>query len=138
MGRILAVDYGLKRVGLAITDTSNIIASGLDTVAANEIYVYLQKLIAKENISCIVVGEPKNLQNEATNATKPADTFTKKITKLFPEIKIERMDERFTSKMAFQAMIDGGMSKKNRREKGAIDKVSATIILQEYMNKISR
>mgnify|MGYP000625075405 FL=1 len=137
MGKILAIDYGLKRTGIAITDASKIIATGLDTVASNEIYSYLTKLTQREEIECIVVGKPMNLQNQATDATKPADTLSKKIAKLFPEIEIARVDERFTSKMAKKAMFDGGLKKKDRRDKKMIDKISATIILQSYLDTLS-
>ncbi len=136
MGKILAVDYGLKRVGLAITDELNIIATPLDTVAANEIYTYLAQLLQKENITTIVIGDPRTLSNEDTDATKSAHTFTKNVTKKFPQLEVARVDERFTSKMAFQAMIDGGMKKKDRRNKSNIDKISATIILQSYLQTI--
>jgi len=136
MGKILAIDYGMKRVGVAITDSSNIIATGLDTVATNEIYNFIAALLLKEDIDCIVVGDPKNLQNKETDATKPANTFSKNIQKRHPELKIARVDERFTSKMAFQAMIDGGMKKKDRRDKKMVDKISATIILQSYLEQI--
>lgn len=137
MGKILAIDYGLKRVGLAITDDSNVFAFGLDVIASNEIYTYIDKLLKKEDITTIVIGEPKDLKNHATDATKPSDTIAKKIGAKYPSILIERMDERFTSKMAFQAMLDGGMKKKDRRNKGNIDKVSATIILQSYLEQKS-
>lgn len=136
MGKILAVDYGLKRVGLAITDELNIIATPLDTVAANEIYQYLAQLLLKEDISTIVIGDPRTLSNEDTDATKSAHTFTKNVEKKFPQLRVARVDERFTSKMAFQAMIDGGMKKKDRRNKSNIDKISATIILQSYLQTI--
>lgn len=133
MGKILAIDYGLKRVGLAITDETNVFAFALDTVASNEIYQYIDKLLLKENISTIVIGEPKDLKNQATDATKPSETIAKKLKAKYPAIIVERVDERFTSKMAFQAMLDGGMKKKERRNKGNIDKISATIILQSYL-----
>ena len=137
MGKILAIDYGMKRTGIAITDSSNIFATGLDTVATNEIYIFLKKLFESEDIECIVVGKPMNLQNLPTDATGPSDTLAKKLAKLYPEIKIARVDERFTSKMASKAMFDGGMKKKNRRDKKMIDKISATIILQSYLDTLS-
>lgn len=138
MGKILAIDYGMKRVGVAITDSSNIIATGLDTVATNEIYNFIADLLKKEAVDCIVIGDPKNLQNKETDATKPANTFAKNIKKRHPELEIARVDERFTSKMAFQAMIDGGLKKKDRRDKKMVDKISATIILQSYLEQINR
>ncbi|MEZ7902018.1 MAG: putative Holliday junction resolvase [Flavobacteriales bacterium] len=137
MGKILAIDYGMKRTGIAITDASKIFATGLDTVATNEIYNYLKELTTKEEIECIVVGKPMNLQNLPTDATKPSDTLAKKIGKLYPEIKVERVDERFTSKLAKQAMFAGGMKKKDRRDKKMVDKISATIILQSYLDSQS-
>ena len=137
MGKIIAIDYGMKRTGIAITDASRIIATGLETIASNEIYTYLSQLTTKETIECIVVGKPMNLQNLPTDATKPADTLAKKIAKLFPEIKIERIDERFTSKLAKRAMFEGGLKKKDRRDKKMVDKISATIILQSYLDSLS-
>lgn len=137
MGKILAIDYGMKRTGIAITDASKIFATGLDTVATNEIYNFIKELLAKEEIECIVVGKPMNLQNLPTDATKPSDTLAKKLGKIYPEIKIERVDERFTSKLAKQAMFAGGMKKKDRRDKKMVDKISATIILQSYLDSQS-
>lgn len=136
MGKILALDYGAKRTGIAITDESNIIASPLETIASNTLYQYLETLLATETISTIVIGDPKDLNNNATDITQAANTIAKNIKKKFPEIEIARVDERFTSKMAFQAMLDGGMKKKDRRNKANIDKISATIILQSYLETI--
>ena len=136
MGKILAVDYGAKRVGLAITDELNIIATPLDTVPSNEIYIFLESLFQKEKITTLVIGDPKNLKNEDTDITKAANTFASNVKKKFPFIEVARVDERFTSKMAFQAMLDGGMKKKDRRKKENIDKISATIILQSYLETI--
>ena len=137
MGKILSIDYGMKRTGIAITDASKIFATGLDTVATNEIYNFIKELLTKEEIECIVVGKPMNLQNLPTDATKPSDTLAKKLGNLYPEIKIERVDERFTSKLAKQAMFAGGMKKKDRRDKKMVDKISATIILQSYLDSQS-
>lgn len=136
MGKILALDYGAKRTGVAITDESNIIASPLGTIASNELYQYLEQLLAKESISTIVIGDPKDLSNNATDITQAANTISKNIKKRFPQVEIARVDERFTSKMAFQAMLDGGMKKKDRRNKANIDKISAAIILQSYLETI--
>lgn len=136
MGKILALDYGAKRTGVAITDESNIIASPLGTIASNELYQYLEQLLAKESISTIVIGDPKDLNNNATDITQAANTISKNIKKRFPQVEIARIDERFTSKMAFQAMLDGGMKKKDRRNKENIDKISAAIILQSYLETI--
>lgn len=137
MGKILAIDYGLKRTGIAITDGSKIFATGLTTVASNEIYSFLNQLLTEEEIETIVVGKPMNLQNQPTDATKPSDTLAKKIGNLFPNITVVRVDERFTSKLAKQAMFDGGMKKKDRRDKMMVDKISATIILQSYLDSQS-
>lgn len=136
MGKILALDYGAKRTGVAITDESNIIASPLGTIASNELYQYLEQLLVKETISTIVIGDPKDLSNNATDITQAANTISKNIKKRFPQVEIARIDERFTSKMAFQAMLDGGMKKKDRRNKANIDKISAAIILQSYLETI--
>ena len=137
MAKILSIDYGMKRTGIAITDSSNIFATGLDTVATNEIYVFLEKLFQTEEIGTIVIGRPMNLQNKPTDATGPSDTLARKLEKKYPEMKIARVDERFTSKMAKKAMFAGGMKKKDRRNKKMIDKVSATIILQSYLDTLS-
>ncbi len=137
MGKILAIDYGMKRTGIAITDSSKIFATGLTTVASNEIYTFISKLLEEEEIETIVVGKPMNLQNQPTDATKPSDTLAKKLGKLHPVINIERVDERFTSKLAKKAMFEGGMKKKDRRDKKMVDKISATIILQSYLDSQS-
>ena len=137
MGKILAIDYGMKRTGIAITDSSRIFATGLTTVASNEIYSFISKITKEEEIETIVVGKPMNLQNQPTDATKPSDTLAKKLGNLHPTIKIERVDERFTSKMAKRAMFDGGMKKKDRRDKKMVDKISATIILQSFLDSQS-
>jgi putative Holliday junction resolvase len=133
LARILAIDYGRKRVGLAVTDPMQIIANGLDTVAANELLDYLEKYISQEEVELFVVGYPKQLNNEDSESMKYLKPFLGKLKKKFPEIPVEMVDERFTSKIAFQTMIDGGLKKKQRQDKALIDKVSATIILQSYM-----
>ncbi|MEQ9440801.1 MAG: Holliday junction resolvase RuvX [Cyclobacteriaceae bacterium] len=134
MGRIVGIDYGLKRVGLAVTDPLQIIASPLETVAASQILTYLQQYCQAETVDAFVVGFPKNLDNSDTHATQPVKNFTKQLQKQFKQ-PVYLEDERFTSKMALDAMIAGGTSKKYRRQKGSIDKVSATIILQSYLEK---
>ena len=136
MARILAIDYGGKRVGLAVTDTLQLIANGLNTVATKEIFVFLKNYLAKELVECVVVGEPKRLNMMDTHSTEMTEKFVKELKNKFPAMKIERMDERFTSKMAFQAMIDGGLKKKDRKNKETVDKVSATLILQSYMQHL--
>jgi len=136
MGRILSIDYGAKRVGLAVTDPLRIIASPLDTVHSKDIISFLQNYFNQEQVDAIVVGMPKNLNNEQTDATPLVIAFVKHLKKKFPDKEIHLEDERFTSKMALDAMIQSGSKKKDRREKGNIDKVSATIILQSYLQRI--
>ena len=136
MSRILAIDYGGKRVGVAVTDNLQLIANGLDTVATKEIFVFLKNYLAKEIVECVVVGEPKRLNLMDTHSTEMTEKFVKELKGRFPGMKVDRMDERFTSKMAFQAMIDGGVKKKDRKNKETVDKVSATLILQSYMEHL--
>ncbi len=138
MARLLAIDYGTKRCGIAVSDPLQIIAQGLTTVHANEILTFLEKYFQKEQVETIIVGEPKNLNGEATDATPHVNGFVKKLRGKFPRIKIERIDERFTSKMAFQTMIDSGLKKKDRQNKELVDEISATIILQSYMASLKR
>jgi putative Holliday junction resolvase len=133
MGRILAVDYGTKRVGIAVTDENKIISSALTTVQSKDVIAFIKDYIDKENVECIVVGEPKQMNNKDSESAKHVNIFIKLLNKNFPGLQIERMDERFTSKIAFQTMIDSGISKKHRRDKSLIDKISATIILQSYL-----
>ncbi|WP_323757836.1 Holliday junction resolvase RuvX [Roseivirga sp.] len=133
MGRILAIDYGRKRVGLAVTDPLQIIASPLDTVHSKDVIQYLKDYDKAENIESFVLGMPMNLNNQPTDATLGAQQFENLLKKQFPEKPVYLQDERFTSKMAMDAMIAGGMKKKDRREKGNIDKISATIILQSFL-----
>lgn len=133
MGKILAIDFGLKRTGIAITDENKIIASGLTTVDSRELMKFLIQLSTKEQIETIVVGEPKRLNNEPSHITANVHLLKEALEKQFPLIPIVLIDERFTSKMAFQSMIDNGMTKKQRQNKGLIDEISATIILQSFM-----
>ena len=133
MSKILAIDFGLKRTGIAITDASNIIASPLTTVDSIHLMTFLIDTVKKENVTTIVMGDPKRLNNEATHITENVYLLKEALEKQFPTVKIELMDERFTSKMALQSMIDGGMKKKQRQEKGMIDQISAAIILQSYL-----
>lgn len=133
MGRILAIDYGTKRVGLAVTDPLQIIASPLETVHSKDVIQYLKDYDMSEGIESLVLGMPKNLNNQDTNATKHVRQFQNLLKKHFPEKPVYLQDERFTSKMAMDAMISGGMKKKVRREKGNVDKISASIILQSYL-----
>lgn len=133
MARILAIDYGSKRVGIAVTDTLQIIATGLTTVHSKDLISYLEAYLAKEQVECIVVGEPKTLQNEASDSARFIEPFVTHLTRKFPNIKIARYDERFTSTLAHQAMLMGGLKRKDRANKDTVDMISATIILQDYM-----
>lgn len=134
MGRILAIDYGQKRVGIAVTDEFKIIANGIATVRSVDIWQFLESYIKENEVEIIVVGEPKDMMNKPSDATKFINPFVKKLNKKFSHIKIDRFDERFTSKMAFEAMIEGGLKKKKRQDKSLVDKVSATILLQSYLS----
>ena len=134
MGRILAVDYGQKRIGLAVTDELKIAAHALDTVLVKDIHDYIRKYLKQNDVEAIVVGLPVTLSNQASESTPFVDNFVNWLTNEFPNIPIKRVDERFTSQIAFQAMIDSGISKKARKNKSLIDKISATIILQSYLD----
>jgi putative Holliday junction resolvase len=134
MARILAIDYGSKRVGIAVTDTLQIIATGLTTVHSKDLISYLEAYLAKEQVECIVVGEPKTLQNEASDSARFIEPFVTHLTRKFPNIKIARYDERFTSTLAHQAMLMGGLKRKDRANKDTVDMISATIILQDYLS----
>jgi putative Holliday junction resolvase len=133
MGRILAIDYGRKRVGLAVTDSNKIIANRLDTISTHEIWNFLVEYFKKEEIEKVVVGYPKTLNNEASEAVKYINPFIKKFRQQHSGISLELIDERFTSKMAMRTMIDAGLKKKKRQDKKLVDGVSATIILQNYL-----
>ena len=133
MGRILAIDYGQKRVGIAVTDEFQLIANGLTTVHSKDIFTFLKDYVSKEKVDCFVVGEPKQMNNLPSESVKFIDPFIKQLKKTFPEIPIERVDERFTSKMASQTIIDAGLKKKDRQNKALVDTISATIILQSFM-----
>jgi len=134
MPRILSIDFGSKRCGIAVTDESQIIASGLKTVKTENLIHFLKDYFKEEEVNLIVVGLPKNMNNEESSIEPLILKYIKTINTTFPLIKIERFDERFTSKLAFQAMIEGGLKKKQRRNKETIDMVSATIILQDYLH----
>lgn len=136
MGRIVAIDFGLKRTGIAMTDELKIIASPLTTVESKELMNFLKDLAIKNKIETIVLGEPKRLNNEDTHITQNVYLLKEALEKEFPVIKIVLVDERFTSKMAMQSMIDSGMKKKQRQEKGTVDMISAAIILQSYMEQL--
>ncbi len=133
MARILSVDYGRKRVGLAVTDPGQIIATRLTTIPTHTIWIFLNDYFRKEKVETVVVGYPLQLNNEASEAVRYINPFLKKFRIEFPDVKLDIIDERFTSKMAFQTMIDGGLKKQKRQNKELIDGISATIILQNYL-----
>lgn len=133
MGRILAIDYGTKRTGLAVTDEMQIIASGLTTVETKNLLQFLKQYIESEKVERIVVGLPKQMDNTASESEVYIQKFLVQLAKALPQIPVDRVDERFTSKMAFQTMIDSGLKKKQRRNKALVDEISATLILQSYL-----
>ena len=133
MGRIVAIDYGKKRVGIAATDELQMIANGVTTVEAAKVIDFLKDYCSREPVERFVIGEPKQMNNTESEAVDFIKPFLKKLSKAFPGMPVERMDERFTSKMAFQTMIDSGIKKKQRQNKGLVDQISATIILQSYL-----
>ncbi len=133
MARLLAIDYGRKRTGIAVSDPLKLIATPLDTVSSAQVFDFLKSYLAREEVEKIIVGYPLTLKNEASEALIYVNPFLKKLQKEFPTIPVVTFDERFTSKMAFQSMIDGGLKKKQRQDKAMVDKISATIILQSYM-----
>jgi len=135
MGRIIAIDFGTKRTGIAVTDELRIIASGLTTVATPQLIPFLKDYVAKETVDLMLVGEPTQKDGTPSDVEVHIAAFIKKAQKAIPTLPIERVDERYTSKMAFQTMIDSGLKKKQRRNKAFIDEISATIILQEYLYK---
>jgi len=138
LGRILAIDYGGKRTGLAVTDPLQIIASALDAVESKNVITYLKQYLSKEQVECFIVGDPKNLDDSPTHATPLVNSFIVSLQKNFPSIPVKRWDERFTSKIALQTLIAGDFKKKDRRKKENLDKISATLILQEYLQSIQR
>ncbi len=133
MSRILAIDFGKKRTGIAVTDELQIIASGLTTVDTTKLIAFLKDYISKENVELFLVGLPKQMNNTDSESEILITPFLEKLTQQIPDIPVKRIDERFTSKMAFQTMIDSGMKKKQRRNKAMVDEISATIILQSYL-----
>ncbi|MDA7557773.1 Holliday junction resolvase RuvX [Flavobacteriaceae bacterium] len=134
MGRVLALDFGRVRTGIAVTDELQLIASGLTTVKTSDLLTFLKNYTSKETVDSFVVGLPKQMNNEPSESEILITHFLKKIQKAFPQTSIIRVDERFTSKMAFQSMIDTGLKKKHRRNKALIDEISATIILQSFLD----
>ncbi|TAH25408.1 MAG: Holliday junction resolvase RuvX [Cytophagales bacterium] len=137
MSRLLALDIGAKRTGIAVTDRQRIIATALQTVDTKELISFLKTYLQKEEVEVIIVGMPKNLRNQDTDNTPLVRSFIEILTKQFPKHPIKSIDERFTSSIALDTMIAGGMKKKDRREKGNVDKISATLILQSYMESIT-
>lgn len=137
MGRIICLDYGLKRTGIAVSDPMQIIASPLDTIATQELMPFLKTYIATEPVDKILIGEPYNLDGTETHATKPVKDFIRRLKKVFPHIVIETVDEQFSSKMAVRAMIEMNLKKKKRSEKGMIDRMAAALLLKEYLENNS-
>ena len=133
MAQILAIDYGKKRTGIAVTDDFQIIASGLTTVNTKDVFSFLENYIQNEKVELFLIGEPKQMNNKPSESEALIIPFIEKLKNKFKQIPIKRVDERFTSKMAFQTMIDSGLSKKKRQNKALIDEISATIILQTYL-----
>lgn len=133
MGRIIAIDYGKKRTGIAVTDELQIIASGLTTVETKDLISFLKDYFEEEQVDLILVGLPKQMNNTASESEALIVEFLDKLSKEFPDKPVTRVDERFTSKMAFQTMIDSGLKKKQRQNKALVDEISATIILQSYL-----
>ncbi|MBQ4433820.1 MAG: Holliday junction resolvase RuvX [Bacteroidales bacterium] len=136
MARIIAIDYGQKRVGFAATDELRICANALDTVHVTQAFDYLKNYVEKEKVDVIVIGEPRKLDNTPSDSTRFIEPFVNRVKKAFPAIQIVRVDERFTSRIAFQTMIDAGLKKKERQNKALVDKISATIILQTYLQQL--
>ena len=134
MSQIMAMDYGEKRTGIAVTDDLQIIASGLTTVSTDLLMEFLESYLKKEKVELFLIGEPKQRDNKPSDIESEIRPFIRRLSSRFPEIPIERVDERFTSKMAFQSMIDSGMRKGKRRDKALVDEISATIILQSYLS----
>lgn len=137
MGRIMAIDYGKVRTGLAVTDPVRIIATALTTVETPTLLAYIKEYCAREEVDIFVVGEAKHMDNSPSESMQYIEPFVKQLAEIFPDKEIARVDERFTSKMAFQTMIDSGLKKKQRQNKGMIDQIAATLILQTYMNTIN-
>lgn len=135
MPRILAIDYGIKRTGIAVTDELQIIASGLTTIPSETIIPFLKDYFSKENVSTVLIGEPKQMNGLPSESTPIIEKFVTTFSTEFPEMIVIRVDERFTSKMAFQTMIDSGLSKKQRQNKGLVDEIAATILLQDFLTR---
>jgi len=137
MARIMAIDYGLKRTGIAVTDPLQIIASALTTIESARIFTFLEEYLKKEKVALILIGDPRNLDDSPTDLTADVQRIISIMQGKFPEIPVRPIDERFSSVMASRAMIEMGMKKKHRREKGAVDQIAATMMLQEYLSKLN-
>ena len=135
MPRILSIDYGLKRTGLAVTDPLQIIATGLTTVESKQLIPFLKDYFVREEVELIIIGEPKNWDDTDTHATPLVEKIIKQLEKNFPKIPIKKVDERYTSKMAKDAMLEMGLKKMQRRNKKLVDEIAATILLQEYLRQ---
>ena len=135
MSRILAIDYGQKRTGIAVTDELQIIASGLTTIPSATTINFLKDYFSKEKVSKVLIGEPKQMNGEPSQSSEIIESFVRKFKSFFPEMPVVRVDERFTSKMAFQTMIDSGLNKKQRQNKDLLDEISATIMLQDFLTR---
>ena len=134
MGKALGIDYGVKRTGIAITDAMQVIASGLTTVLTSNLDSFIADIVIKEDIECFVVGDPKNLDGTTTDSTGHVNGFLKRLQKFYPTIFVHKMDERFTTKIAKQSMLASGIKKQKRKNKALVDEISATIILQNYLD----
>ena len=134
MGRILSIDFGARRTGLAVTDPLKIIASALDTIDTHHLYEFLKKYVVEAQVEKIIIGYPLNLDDTPTHATALVEAAIKRLNKLFPQVPVEKVDERFSSRRASEAMFEMGMKKKDRRKKGNTDQIAATLLLQEYLN----
>lgn len=131
--RILAIDYGIKRTGIAVTDEMQLIAFGLTTIPSETTITFLKDYFSKEKVERVIVGEPKQMDGTPSQSAEIINAFVTKFEQAFPEIPVDRVDERFTSKMAFQTMIDSGLKKKQRQNKALVDEIAATILLQDYL-----
>ncbi|MEM6892302.1 MAG: Holliday junction resolvase RuvX [Bacteroidota bacterium] len=136
MARIMALDYGTVRTGIAVTDALQLIASGLTTVETSKLMAFLKDYVEQEPVDRLILGLPKQMDNTPSESEEHIQIFIRALEKELPELKVERQDERFTSKMAFQSMLDSGMKKSKRRQKGLVDEISATLILQAYLDRI--
>lgn len=136
MGRLVAIDYGTKRTGIAVSDTLKIIANGLTTVPTHKLFDFLKEYFGKEEVDCVIIGLPKKMNNEYSESMQHIRPFAKKLQATYPNLEIVFFDERFTSVIAQRAMLEGGLKKKDRQNKALVDEISATIILQDFMESL--